>query len=113
MKYWLGLSKLSVIKNKIVIASEDGFTIEILLKEDEKFSFNKCLDSQILNCEKVTITKCKNLKDQKQAILGFPAFMTNIGLLLKRHIINNKIKKYNLNDFYTNMYNIIKNILGE
>jgi len=111
MEYWLGITKLSSRKGILTITSEDGFYFIIKLKEGEKFLYNKCLDKLNLEVENLTIIKSKGT-GQKQSIMGFASFMSNIGLLLKKHIINKKIKKYELNDFYLNIFNVIKQILG-
>jgi len=112
VKYWLGISKLSTTKNKLNITSEDGFHICINLDDGEKFLYNKCIETLTLNVIDVEITK-KRGSGQTKSIMGFASFMSNLGLLLKKHIINNKIKKYDLNDFYSNIFNLIKKILGD
>jgi len=112
MKYWLGISKFSTSKNRINITSEDGFHIVIYLIDGEKFLYNKCESTLKLQSKEIFITKTKG-SGQTKSIMGFASFMSNIGLLLKKHIINKKIKKYDLNNFYENIFNIIKQILEE
>jgi len=112
MKYWLGISKFSTSKNKLSITSEDGFHIIIYLSEGEKFSYNKCEDTLKLKTDGISITKTKG-SGQSKSIMGFASFMSNIGLLLKKHINNKKIKRQYLNNFYENTFNVIKQILED
>jgi len=111
MEYWLGISKLNTYDDKIIIESEDGFNIIINLEKDEKFLYNQCLKGKNFKSKNVKITKLKGTESKQ--IIGFPKFISNLGLVIKKHIMYNKISGEKLDSFYVNIFNIIKHIIEQ
>jgi hypothetical protein len=104
MKYWLGIAYIKPYKNKIIISS-DVFSIIVNLEENEKFLYNK-IDEKKFKCVDIKFKKI----DDKQ-IMGFATFISNISLLFKKYIRNKKIRNDNLNNFYENIFKVIKSFL--
>jgi hypothetical protein len=107
LKYWLGIAYLITHKNKIIITGENGFTIE-LITQDNNFNF-KSLD----NINNIEVKNMKIIKYHNKKIMGFNSFISNIALLLKRHVRDKGIKNGELNIFYKNIFSLLKQFLKE
>jgi len=108
LKYWLGIAYLITHKNKIIITGENGFTIELITQSDNNFNF-KSLD----NINNIKVKNMKIIKYHNKKIMGFNSFISNIALLLKRHVRDKGIKNGELNIFYKNIFSLLKQFLKE
>lgn len=111
MEYPLGITKLITSKNKIIITADDAMTIVIETNENNSFSYNKCRKQQKFESVDVTISKDKGT-DKIEPIMGFSKCITNLALLIKKHIIINNIKREDLSHLYNKLFLVIKSFLS-